>query len=321
MANYLVTGGAGFIGSHIVEALVRQGHTVRVLDNFSTGSQANVKYLRDISDSLAPVEVIVGDIRSYHIVHEAVQGVEYVIHQAALPSVPRSVKDPLTSNEVNVAGTLNLLHAAHKAGVRRFVFASSSSVYGDNPKLPKVESMEPLPRSPYATAKLTGENYCRNFWHLYGLETVCLRYFNVFGPRQDPASYYSAVIPKFVVAALHDEPVTLHGDGKQSRDFTYIDNVVHANLLACEAVDAPGQVLNISCGERATLLELVEEIQALLGISLRVHHAESRPGDIRHSQANIEKAGRILGYEPHLHFREGLAETVAWYRERFSGHR
>jgi nucleoside-diphosphate-sugar epimerase len=320
MANYLVTGGAGFIGSHIVEALLRRGHTVRVLDNFSTGSPANVNQLHQLPDLASRLEVVAGDIRSYHIVQEAVQGVEYVIHQAALPSVPRSVKDPLTSNEVNVTGTLNLLHAAQKAGVRRFVFASSSSVYGDNPKLPKVETMEPLPRSPYATAKLTGENYCRNFWHLYGLETVCLRYFNVFGPRQDPTSHYSAVIPKFIVAALHGQPLVVHGDGKQSRDFTYIDNVVNANLLACEGADAPGQVVNISCGERATLLDLVEEIQVLLGRPLTVHYEESRPGDVRHSQADIEKASRILGYKPHLYFREGLAETVAWYRERFRGY-
>jgi UDP-N-acetylglucosamine/UDP-N-acetylgalactosamine 4-epimerase len=311
MAVYLVTGGAGFIGSHLVDALLGQGHTVRVLDNLATGNRANLHLATTATQ--ANLELIWGDLRSYHIVQEAVQGVEYILHQAALPSVPRSVKDPLTAHEVNVAGTLNLLHVALKAGVKRLVFASSSSIYGDNPTLPKVESMTPTPRSPYAITKLTGELYCKTFWDLYGLETVCLRYFNVFGPRQDPNSFYSAVIPKFITAAIRDEPVVIHGDGEQSRDFTYVDNVVRANLLACQAPEVAGQAINISCGERYSLLSLVEAIGKLIGKRMTVEHVAARPGDVKHSQADIERAGRVLGYEPSTGFFEGLKRTVAWY--------
>ena len=225
MTNYLVTGGAGFIGSHIVQTLVRDGEDVRVLDNLSTGSRSNLAGIAD------KIDLVEGDIRSYHIALEAMDGVDYVIHQAALPSVPRSVRDPITSADVNIMGTLTILHAARQAGVRRVVIASSSSVYGDNPALPKQEDMCPRPLSPYAVSKLSGEQYCQTFWRVYGLETVALRYFNVFGPRQNPDSQYAAVIPKFITAILAGDVLTVHGDGTQSRDFTYVDNVVRANLL------------------------------------------------------------------------------------------
>ncbi len=253
MSTYLVTGGGGFIGSNIVEELLRRGEQVKVLDNFSTGRRGNLTVVQQAIRPGNRLEIIEGDLRSYHIVWNAVEGVDYVLHQGALPSVPRSVRDPLTTNEVNVVGTLNLLQAAREVGVKRLVYASSSSVYGNSPVLPKVETMCPNPLSPYAIAKLAGEQYCQSFWKLYGFETVCLRYFNVFGPHQDPNSQYSAVIPKFVMAALQDESLVIHGDGKQSRDFTYITNVVTANLLACQAVEAPGQVMNVSCGQRQSL--------------------------------------------------------------------
>ncbi len=318
MTTYLVTGGAGFIGSNIVEELLKRGHTVRILDNFSTGQRENVKLVRQSTRPGDRLEIIEGDLRSYHIVQEAVQGVDYILHQGALPSVPRSVKDPLTSNEVNVVGTLNLLQAARKAGVKRLVYASSSSVYGDNPTLPKVEAMPPAPLSPYAISKLAAEQYCRVFYRLYGFETVALRYFNVFGPRQDPTSFYSAVIPKFITAALQNKKLTVHGDGLQSRDFTYIANVVNANLLACESPRAAGQVMNVSCGERYTLLNLIKELELLLDKPIKVHHTGPRPGDVKHSQADITRAGELLGYEPLVSFREGLAKTMAWYKGRVS---
>ena len=318
MSNYLVTGGAGFIGSNIAEELLRRGHTVHILDNFSTGQRRNIKLIQADEQLTKRLEVIEGDLRSYHIVQEAVEGVDYVLHQGALPSVPRSVKDPLTSNEVNVVGTLNLLQAARKAGVKRLVYASSSSVYGDNPTLPKVETMAPAPLSPYAISKLAAEQYCRVFYQLYGFETVALRYFNVFGPRQDPTSFYSAVIPKFIMAALNDREVTIYGDGLQSRDFTFVANVVHANLLACDSPNAAGQVMNASCGERYTLLDLVAELENLLGKSITVRHAAPRPGDVKHSQADISRARALLGYEPLVGFREGLEKTVGWYKTQMA---
>ncbi len=243
MSLYLVTGGAGFIGSNIVERLVRQGERVRVLDNLSTGKRENLVSWLD------RLELIEGDIRDVETVHGAMAGVDYVLHQAALPSVPRSVADPLASHQVNATGTLNVLPAARDAGVKRLVYASSSSVYGDSPTLPKQEEMPTNPISPYAVSKLAGENYCRVFFRVYGLETVCLRYFNVFGPRQDPTSQYAAVIPRFITAMLDGRRPVIYGDGRQSRDFTYIENVVEANLLACQAKDVAGEVLNIACGE------------------------------------------------------------------------
>ncbi|HET55153.1 MAG TPA: SDR family oxidoreductase [Ignavibacteria bacterium] len=306
MALYLVTGGAGFIGSNIVEALVEKGEEVRVLDNFSTGRRDNLTSFMD------KIELFEGDVRSYHIVHEAVNGVDYILHQAALPSVPRSVKDPVTTNEVNVNGTLNILNAAKDAGVKRVVFASSSSVYGDLDVLPKTEDMLPKPLSPYAVSKLAGEKYCQVFTQMYGLETVCLRYFNVFGPRQDPTSQYSAVIPKFITMIKNDKPPTIYGDGEQSRDFTFVENVVQANLLACGncAEDLSGEVFNIACGKRVTVNKLVESVNEIMGTSVKPQYAEPRIGDVKHSLANIRRAQQILTYEPSCQFNEGIKLTI-----------
>lgn len=309
MTHYLVTGGAGFIGGHIVRTLADDGETVRVLDNLATGTRANVAVVAD------RIDFVEGDIRSYHTVVEAMQGVDYVLHQAALPSVPRSVRDPITSADVNVMGTLNVLYAAREAGVRRVVIASSSSVYGDNPALPKQEEMCPRPLSPYAVSKLSAEQFCQTFWRIYGLETVALRYFNVFGPRQNPDSQYAAVIPKFVVALLAGEPLTVHGDGTQSRDFTYVDNVVQANLRACTAEGAPGRAFNVACGERYSLLDLIGELEAISGRTAHVVHTPSRVGDVPHSLADIRAAQEALGYAPDVDFASGLRRTVEWFVE------
>lgn len=311
MSLYLVTGGAGFIGSHLTEKLVNVGERVRLLDNFLTGKKEN------IASFLDRVELIEGDIRDFDVCRLACKDVDYVLHQAALPSVGRSVEDPATSNEINVTGTLNLLRAACKAGVKRFVFASSSSVYGDDDSLPKKEGREGRPLSPYALSKLTGEHYCRLFFQLYGLSTVCLRYFNIFGPRQDPYSPYAAVIPSFIFRLLRGEPVIIFGDGEQSRDFTYVANVVEANLLAIQAENkVSGEVFNIAGGQEITVNALAAEISRLLGAENEPIYAEPRPGDIRHSLADISRARQVLGYEPHYGFREGLRETVRWFRER-----
>ncbi|HTO93903.1 MAG TPA: SDR family oxidoreductase [Bacteroidota bacterium] len=311
--RFLVTGGAGFIGSNIVGELIRRGMAVRVFDNFSTGRREN---LREFGD--AP-EIFEGDLRSYHAVREAVAGVDVVLHQAALPSVPRSVRDPITSNDVNTNGTLNLLHAAREAGVHRLVYASSSSVYGDAEELPKHEGMAPNPLSPYAVSKLAGEYYCRVFARVYGLETVCLRYFNVFGPRQDPGSQYSAVIPKFITAMLRGEAPVIYGDGEQSRDFTYVSNVVEANLLAASVDCEPGLALNCACHERTSLNVLVERLNQILGLTIRPVYRERRTGDIQHSFASIDRARGVLGYAPAVGFVEGLEKTVAWYRAAVPG--
>lgn len=310
MSIYLVTGGAGFIGSNIVTYLLKKGEHVRVLDNFSSGRRSNLERHRE------RVELIEGDIRSYHIVREAVDGVDFVLHHAALPSVPRSVRDPITTTEVNVLGTLNVLQAAHNAGVKRLVFASSSSVYGNNPQLPKHESMCPQPLSPYAVSKLSAEHYCRNYWQLYGFETVCLRYFNVFGPNQDPTSQYSAVIPRFATAIAEGRTITVNGDGTHSRDFTFVSNVVQANLLACTAAKAPGGVFNVACGQRYTLLELIENLAHMSGHAPQVQFAPSRPGDVPHSMAAIDLARQVLGYEPMVEFSAGLRQTLEWYTNR-----
>jgi nucleoside-diphosphate-sugar epimerase len=304
----LVTGAGGFIGSHLAARLVREGHHVRVLDNFSTGRRENLAHIGD------DVEVVEGDIQSYERVHNAVRGCELVYHQAALPSVPRSVQDPLTSNGCNVIGTLNVLLAARDEGVRRVVFASSSSVYGANRELPKHEGLATMPFSPYAVAKLAGEGYCRSFHEVYGLSTVALRYFNVFGPRQDPGSQYSAVIPKFIIALLAGQAPTVHGDGEQTRDFTYIDNVVDANLLAADAPGIDGQGINVACGDRLSLNTMVRHLGEIIGSSVETEHAEARPGDVRDSQADITRARELLGFDPKVSFRQGLERTVAHYR-------
>ncbi|MCS6863207.1 MAG: SDR family oxidoreductase [Abditibacteriales bacterium] len=306
MAICLVTGGAGFIGSHLTGYLLRQGHTVRVLDNFATGKQEN------LNEVMSQIELIEGDIRDLGLVRRAVAGVEYVFHQAALPSVPRSIADPLAANAVNVDGTLNVLVAARDAQVRRVVFASSSSVYGDNPTLPKREDLPPQPLSPYAATKLMGEHYCRLFYQLYGLETVVLRYFNVFGPRQDPASQYAAVIPKFITKMMDRQPLTIYGDGEQSRDFTFVENVVRANALAMDAPDAAGQVFNVGCGARYTLNYMVASLQQLMNRSAQVIYMPPKPGDVKHSLASIERAGQYLGYAPQVAFEEGLRRTFAY---------
>jgi len=305
---YLVTGGAGFIGSHLVEELVKQGQRVRVIDNLSTGKKENIKPF------LEKIEFIEGDIRDLEIVREAMDEVDYVLHQAAVPSVPRSVKDPLTSNSVNVEGTLNILIAARDAGVKRVVYASSSSVYGDTPVLPKHEDMKQEPRSPYAVSKLAGELYCQASYHVYGLETVALRYFNVFGPWQDPQSQYAAVVPKFITALLHGKPPMIFGDGEQSRDFTYIENVVAANLLAAKAPNVAGEAFNIACGERITINELARMLAEFIGVTTEPEHTPARSGDVLHSLADISKAKRLLGYEGKVGVHEGLKQTVEWYK-------
>jgi len=279
-----------------------------VLDNFATGRREN---LTDFADA---IELVEGDIQSYERVHTAVQGVDIVFHQAALPSVPRSVQDPLTSNASNVLGTLNVLLCARDSGVRRVVSASSSSVYGKSEALPKTEGLTPLPISPYAVAKLASEGYCRSFHEVYGLETVALRYFNVFGPRQDPLSQYAAVIPNFIEAALSGTAPTVHGDGEQSRDFTFVANVVDANVLAMDAAGVAGQAINVACGQRYSLNDLIAELRDIVGCDVTAVHEAPRMGDVPHSQADITLARRLLGYEPAVGLRAGLERTVEYFR-------
>jgi len=300
----LVTGGGGFIGSHVVERSLTLGHEVRVLDSFATGRRENIAHLAD------DVDLVEGDVQSYERAHTATRGCDAVLHQAALPSVPRSVQDPLMSNAVNVTGTLNLLLAARDNGVRRVVYASSSSVYGPTDVLPKEESQRPAPISPYAVSKLAGEGYCRAFLSIYQLECVALRYFNVFGPRQDPNSQYSAVIPKFIAAGLQGRRPTIYGDGEQSRDFTYVENVVDANLLAMESDKGAGEVFNVACGERVTLNQMLVLLGDALGTRIEAEYHPPRPGDVRHSQADIGRARAVLGYEPSVLFAEGLRRTL-----------
>lgn len=300
----LVTGGAGFIGSHLARRLLGDGHEVRVLDNFSTGNRANLAPFAE------EIEIVEGDIQSYERVHNAVRDCEVVFHEAALPSVPRSIQDPLTSTAVNVIGTLNLLLASRDSGVRRVVYASSSSIYGTDRTLPKQEDRAPRPISPYAVAKLASEGYCRSFSQVYALETVALRYFNVFGPGQDPHSQYSAVIPKFITALLRGEAPVVFGDGEQSRDFTYIDNVVDANLLAADAEGVSGETFNIACGDRISLNQLLEELRGILGLETEANYLDPRPGDVPHSLADIAKAEEMLGYRPAVAFSDGLRRTV-----------
>ena len=308
MASYLVTGGAGFIGSNIAIELVRRGETVRVIDNLATGRKENIESILD------RIEFIEGDICDLGTICRAASGVDYVLHQAAIPSVARSVEDPVTTNAANVTGTLNVLLAARDGGVKRLVFASSSSIYGDSPTLPKEESMPPNPLSPYAASKLIGEYYCKIFQSLFGLETLCLRYFNVFGPRQDPRSHYAAVIPIFITAVASGRRPIVYGDGLQSRDFTFIENVIEANLLACAAPkEATGEVYNVACGECFTLLDLLDEIGSVLNKKAKALFEPARPGDVKHSLADISRARKSLSFEPKVSFAEGLRRTVEWF--------
>ncbi|HTU18511.1 MAG TPA: SDR family oxidoreductase [Gemmataceae bacterium] len=310
MTVCLVTGGAGFIGSHLVEALVERGHTVRVLDNFSTGALVNLAGVRD------RVHVLDGDITDLTSVQTAMEGVEVVFHQAALASVPRSIANPLATHQACATGTLHVLMAARDAGARRVVYAASSSAYGGSRKLPKCEDDPTLPLSPYAVAKLTGEQYCAVFADVYELETVRLRYFNVFGPRQSPDSPYAAVIPKFIEAMTSGRSPLIHGDGTQSRDFTFVADVVQANLLAAEAPGVSGKVYNIACGRRTSLLELVEHLNTLLGADIKPEHTDARPGDVRHSLASIDEARDDLNYEPTTDIVTGLRRCLEWWRQR-----
>lgn len=308
MAFYLVTGGAGFIGSHMVEALRGRGHRVRVVDNLVTGHRRNLAHIDE-------VEFLEGDLADEAVARRAVEGVEYVLHQAAIPSVPRSVEDPITSNRANIDATLSLLVAARDAGVKRVVYAGSSSAYGNAAALPKQEDMPTGPLSPYALQKLVGEQYMQMFTELYGLSTVTIRYFNVFGPRQDPSSAYSGVISLFIRHLVEGRSPTMHGDGEQTRDFTFVANVVDANLRACEATEAGGHVMNVACGDRTDLLELVKHLNEILGTDLAPNFEPARAGDVKHSQADSARARALLGWSPSVGFAEGLRQTVAWYRE------
>lgn len=312
MALYLITGIAGFIGSSIARELLHRGEKVRGVDNFATGNRKN------LTEIMAQIEFREADILDLDAMKSACTGADYVLHQAALPSVPKSVLDPLASNRVNIDGTVNVLVAARDAKVKRLVYAASSSAYGDTPTLPKREVMTPDPISPYAVAKLAGEHYLTSFYRCYGLETVSLRYFNIFGPRQDPSSPYSGVLAKFITQMLNQQQPTIFGDGEQSRDFTYIDNAVEANLLACKAPaeQVAGRVFNVATGRRVTLNETFEALKPLTSYSGSVVHGPERGGDIKHSLADISLAERHLGYKPKVNFEEGLRRTVAWYRSR-----
>ncbi len=308
MTRYLVTGGAGFIGSNIVEALVKQGAVVRVADNFSTGRRENLAGVAD------KIELLEGDLAELDFARYATRGADYVLHQAAIPSVPRSVADPLNSNQAGVTATLNLLVAAKDAGVKRLVFASSSSVYGESAGAAKHEDLKPAPLSPYAVSKLAAEQYCMSFYTVYGFETVALRYFNVFGPRQDPASEYSAVIPKFITALLAGRAPTIYGDGEQTRDFTFVGDVIAANLHALTEPNAPGQYFNIAMGQATSLNQLADMLNELIGVNIRPAYAPPRKGDIKHSTADVTKIRDALGFTSKISLIEGLRETVEWYQ-------
>lgn len=312
MTNYLVTGGAGFIGSHIAERLLKDGHQVRVVDNLLTGKVENLDYLKSLNGDLTIHEISVAD---YESLLPVFKDVEVVFHQAALASVPRSVAEPRLTNLHCVDGTLNVLEASRLNGIRRVVYAASSAAYGDQEGQYKVETMAPAPISPYGVAKLTGEYYCQAYFHSYGLEAVALRYFNVFGARQDPQSEYAAVIPKFITIMQEGGTPTIYGTGEQSRDFTYIDNIVHGNILASEAPEAGGETINLATGGRVSLIELVDTLNKVMGTSIQPHHADIRAGDILHSQADIQKAIDILDFSPIVSFEEGLRRTVEWYKE------
>jgi nucleoside-diphosphate-sugar epimerase len=307
MARYLVTGGAGFIGSHLATELVHRGEQVRVVDNLVTGKRQNLAHLPQ-------VEFIRGDLTDLDVARRVVQDVDYVLHQAAIPSVPRSIEDPIGSNHANIDASLNLLVAARDAGVRRVVYAGSSSAYGNSPTLPKIETMAPAPLSPYALQKLVAEQYCTMFTQLYGLETVTTRYFNVFGPRQDPSSPYSGVISLFISALCDGRRPTIYGDGEHTRDFTFVANVVDGVLRACHAKGASGEVINVATGGRVSLNHLFRAVRDLIGAEVEPIYAQPRAGDVKDSQADIGKARRLLGYEPLVSFEQGLEKTVEWYR-------
>jgi nucleoside-diphosphate-sugar epimerase len=311
MARYLVTGGAGFIGSHLVEELIRRGERVRVVDSLVTGSRRNLAHL-------AGVEFLEADLAELAVARQAVDGVEYVLHQAAIPSVPRSVQDPIASHRANVDASLNVLVAARDAGVRRVVYAGSSSAYGNTPTLPKVETMPVAPLSPYALQKLVVEQYCRLFTDLYGLDTVTIRYFNVFGPRQDPSSPYSGVISLFISALIAGRQPIIYGDGEQTRDFTYVANVVDGVLRACHAEGVSGEVINVATGSRVSLNQLFHTLRDLIGSDVEPIYTAPRPGDVRDSQADIDKARRLLGYEPLVPLEDGLRQTLAWHRAQLA---
>jgi len=313
MALYLITGGAGFIGSHIVDEVLRRGDSARVLDNFSTGLAPNIAPVRD------RITVAEEDIRNLEKIRPSFEGVDYVIHLAALASIPRSIADPITSNAVNIDGTLNVLVAARDAHVKRVVFAASSSAYGDNPILPRVETHEPRPLSPYALMKLTGEYYCKVFTNIYGLETVALRYFNIFGPRQNPNSPYTGVLSLFNAAYIRGTTPVIYGDGGQSRDFTYVANVVDASLRACTASGASGSVFNVGVGEQHTLNEIITLLNKIFGREVKPSYQAPRAGDVRESLADISRARTVLGYKPIVSFQEGLQRTVEWYRSALAG--
>jgi len=308
MQKYLVTGGAGFIGSNICRRLIAEGCSVRVVDNLLTGKRGN------LTPIVGKIDFIEADVGAPEVARSAVKDIDVVLHQAALPSVPRSVDDPALTHQHCVDATFTLLLAARDAGVKRFVYAASSSAYGDTPTLPKVETMAPDPLSPYAVGKLVGEYYCSVFSRVFGLETVSLRYFNVFGPHQDPASQYAAAIPAFVTAILRDSPPTIYGDGAQSRDFTYVDNVVQANLLAARAGNTHGEVINVACGEAVTVNAIIGAINELLGKDIQPIYAPPRPGDVKHSLADVTAAKELIGYEPVILFRAGLEKSIDWYR-------
>lgn len=316
MSLYLVTGGAGFIGSHIVDELLRQNKPVRVLDNFSTGKKDNLVYAEKLSkENNVPLEIVEGDIRDENIVMKVLKDVDIVFHQAALRSVPRSVEDPLSTNDVNIGGTLLLLKLSKEQGIKKFIYASSSSVYGNNPILPKHEKQLPEPISPYAVSKLTGEYYCQVYASLYGLETVSLRYFNVFGPRQDPESQYAAVIPKFIMSALKNESLEIHGDGLQSRDFSYIDNIVLSNMLSIEAKNISGKIFNIGCGKNYTVLQVAKTIGKILHMDIKYKHTSPRPGDVKHTLADISSAKKYIKYRVIVDFEEGLHRTINFFKQ------
>ena len=310
MAKYLVTGGAGFIGSNIVEELVRRGEKVCVLDNFSTGSKENIEPF------IEKIELIEGDIRDKNILSKALRGIDFVIHQAALRSVAKSVEDPFATNDVNVFGTLNLLMAAKEAGVERVVYASSSAAYGDVKTFPQKEAARPVPISPYGVSKLAAENYCITFAKTFGLETVSLRYFNVFGPRQNPESRYSAAIPAILVKMIKNERPVAEWDGKQSRDFTYVANVVQANLRACVVPKISGDVFNIACGTTTSILDIIREANKILGLKLKPEYGPKRAGDVRKTYADISKMKKILGVKKIVGFEEGLKLTIDWFKNR-----
>lgn len=308
--NCLVTGGAGFIGSNLAARLLKERCAVRVLDNLSTGRMENMKEFRN------NIQFLKGDLRSIETVQKAVEGIEVVFHQAAIPSVPRSLADPLGSNEANITGTLNLLVAARDAGVRRVIYASSSSLYGNNPQLPKREDMPPSPLSPYAVSKYTGELYLKVFCEVYGLEGISLRYFNIFGPKQDPNSEYAAVVPRFIAAVLNGKQPVIFGDGEQSRDFTYIDNAVEANLLAMRCPQARGEAVNVACGKQVSLNTMVNKLAEITSRNIKPQYAPPRPGDVRHSLADLSLAGKLLKYQPLVDFESGLKNLVAWFTDQ-----